>query len=123
MKTLFENLGLSAFGLPSFIAYGLLVAFYSLTPVDATFVSIWDKLLHFGCYAVFAFIAWFTATKAKTFYVLCCVIIAYSALMEVGQGFVPGRMMSGLDIVANALGVLAVVIFYVVYQRWRGVKP
>lgn len=123
MKAFFEKWGVNPYGLPSFIAYGLVVAFYSLTPVDAGFVNIWDKLLHFGCYGAFAAIAWFTATRAKTFYLLCAVVIAYSALMEVVQSFVPGRMMSGLDIVANALGVAAVAVLYVLYRRWFLAKP
>jgi VanZ family protein len=123
MKVLFERLGLSIFGLPVLIAYGFFVAFFSLTPVDEVFFSIWDKLLHFGCYGMFALIAWWSATRDKTFYVLCAVVIAYSALMEVGQSFVPGRMMSGLDIVANALGVLAVLAIFILYKRWVSAKP
>jgi VanZ family protein len=123
MKAFFEKWGVNPHGLPSFIAYGLVVAFYSLTPVDAGFVNIWDKLLHFGCYGAFAAIAWFTATRAKSFYVLCGVVVGYSALMEVGQSFVPGRMMSGLDIVANALGVAAVAVLYVLYRRGVLAKP
>jgi VanZ family protein len=123
MKVLFERLGLSIFGLPVLIAYGFFVAFFSLTPVDAGVINVWDKLLHFACYGLFALIAWWTATRAKTFYLLCAVVIAYSALMEVGQSFVPGRMMSGLDIVANALGVAAVAVLYVLYRRWFLAKP
>jgi|TARA_B110000902_G_scaffold266688_1_gene355539 VanZ family protein len=123
MRVLFERLGLSIFGLPVFIAYGFFVAYFSLTPVDEVFVNIWDKLLHFGCYGLFGLISWSAATKDKTFYVLCAVVIGYSALMEVGQSVVPGRMMSGLDIVANALGVAVVAAIYVLYKRWVSAKP
>jgi|TARA_B110000114_G_C15048763_1_gene380315 VanZ family protein len=122
MATPFEKLGVSGFGLLIFIVYGFVVAFFSLTPVDDVFISIWDKLLHFGCYGMFALIAWWGATRDKTFYVLCAVVIAYSALMEVGQSFVPGRMMSGLDIVANTLGVAVVAAVYVLCERWFGAK-
>ena len=120
---MFKKIGINPLILLMFVAYGIAVAFYSLTPVDARFVSIWDKLLHFGCYGVFTLIAWWSATRDKTFYLLCAVVIAYSALMEVGQSFVPGRMMSGLDIVANALGVAAVAVLYVFYRRWFLAKP
>jgi VanZ family protein len=123
MTALLEKLGFRFFGLLAFIAYGAAVAFFSLTPVDEVFFSIWDKLLHFACYGLFALIAWWTAIRAKTFYLLCAVVIAYSALMEVGQSFVPGRMMSGLDIVANALGVAVVAAVYVLYKRWVSAKP
>jgi VanZ family protein len=123
MTAVLEKLGFRFFGLLAIIAYGVVVAFYSLTPVDEEFISIWDKLLHFGCYGLFALIAWWTATRAKTFYLLCTVVIAYSALMEVGQSFVPGRMMSGLDIVANALGVLAVLVIFILYKRSVSAKP
>jgi VanZ family protein len=118
-----EKLGVNFLSISSIFGYGAAVAFFSLTPVDEVFVSIWDKLLHFGCYGMFALIAWWSATRDKTFYVLCAVVIAYSALMEVGQSFVPGRMMSGLDIVANALGVAAVAVLYVLYRRWFLAKP
>jgi VanZ family protein len=120
---MFEKLGVNFLGISSFFGYGAAVAFFSLTPVDEVFFSIWDKLLHFGCYGMFALIAWWSATRDKTFYVLCAVVIAYSALMEVGQSFVPGRMMSGLDIVANALGVLAVLVIFILYKRSVGAKP
>jgi VanZ family protein len=123
MTALFEKLGIRFFGLSTFIVYGAVVAFFSLTPVDEGFINVWDKLLHFACYGMFALIAWSSATRAKTFYLLCAVVIAYSALMEVGQSFVPGRMMSGLDIFANALGVAAVAVLYVLYRRWFLAKP
>jgi VanZ family protein len=120
---MFKKVGINPLTLPMFVAYGVVVAFYSLTPVDEGFINVWDKLLHFACYGLFALIAWWTATRAKTFYLLCTVVIAYSALMEVGQSFVPGRMMSGLDIVANALGVLAVLAIFILYKRSVGAKP
>jgi VanZ family protein len=123
MTALFEKSGIRFFGLLTFTAYGVVVAFYSLTPVEEGFINVWDKLLHFGCYGAFAAIAWFTATRAKSFYVLCGVVVVYSALMEVGQSFVPGRMMSGLDIVANALGVAVVAAVYVLCKRWVSAKP
>jgi VanZ family protein len=123
MTELFERLGINILGLLAFIVYGVVVAFFSLTPVDEGFISIWDKLLHFGCYGLFALIAWRAAARPKTFYLLCAVVIVYGALMEVGQSFVPGRMMSGLDIVANALGVVTVVAVFILYKRRLSAKP
>jgi VanZ family protein len=120
---MFEKLGVNFLGIFSFFGYGVVVAFFSLSPVDEGFINVWDKLLHFACYGLFALIAWWSATRARTFYLLCAVVIAYSALMEVGQSFVPGRMMSGLDIVANALGVAVVAAVYVLYKRWVSAKP
>jgi VanZ family protein len=118
MSELFERLSINILGLLAFIVYGFVVAFFSLTPVDEGFISIWDKLLHFGCYGLFAMIAWRAAARPKTFYLLCAVVIVYGALMEVGQSLVPGRMMSGLDIVANTLGVLATVISYFLVKKY-----
>jgi VanZ family protein len=123
MSRLFERLGINILGLLAFIIYGAVVAFFSLTPVEEGFINVWDKLLHFACYGLFALIAWWSAARAQIFYLLCAVVIAYSALMEVGQSFVPGRMMSGLDIAANALGVAAVAVLYVLYRRWFLAKP
>ena len=118
-----EKLGVNFLSIFSFFGYGVVVAFFSLTPVDEGFINAWDKLLHFGCYGLFALIAWRAAARPKTFYLLCAVVIVYGALMEVGQRFVPGRMMSGLDIVANALGVVAVAAVYVLCKRWFIAKP
>ncbi len=114
---MWQKLGLNGIALPSLVAYAISVAYTSLTPVDEITISVWDKLLHFLCYGVFALLAWWCSKRATTFYWLLGFVSAYGALMEVGQSFVPGRDMSGLDIVANTLGVAAVLVVYLLWPR------
>ena len=45
------------------------------------------------------------ANKAYYLY-LCLGIVAYGALMEIGQSWIPGRQMSAYDFLANTLGVV-----------------
>ncbi len=70
----------------------------------------WDKVGHIGLYCVFAILAYHVANQARYYYGLCLGIIAYSGLMEVAQSFMPGRMMSAGDLLANAVGVMLGVI-------------
>lgn len=86
------------------VAYAALVAVASLRPGSGSSLDPWDKLLHFLTYAVFAILASRAVGKDRYGYA-CLAIIAYGGLMEVLQSRMPGRMMSGYDFVANALGV------------------
>jgi len=87
------------------LAYGLLVAVLSLRPGGAGIDEPWDKLAHFVTYAIFAVLARRAISEPRGFAAACVGIVAYSALLEVVQSYVPGRVMSGLDLLANALGV------------------
>lgn len=62
--------------------------------------------MHFTICAIFALLGSATVKSAKAMHVLALAVIAYSSLMEIGQYFLPGRSMSALDLLANALGVL-----------------
>lgn len=87
-------------------AYALLVLWASLrTSGGPQPVAHFDKLMHFSFYALFTFIAAGCTSKAKHFVALSLGIVAYGALMEYFQSFVPSRYMSIADIVANSLGV------------------
>jgi len=87
------------------LAYGLLVAVMSLRPANGAIIEPWDKLVHFVVYAIFAVLAHRAVRGRRPFAIACVGIIAYSALLELLQSYVPGRVMSGLDLMANMLGV------------------
>ena len=98
-----------------FVLYGLLIAWLSLQPGSDTPPAINDKLAHLLAYGGFAVLALGLGLQRRQYLFVCLCIVAYSALMEVGQYFVPGRYMSGLDLVANTLGVfLGAVAGYIV---------
>lgn len=88
------------------IAYAAAVAFASLRPAGGASLDPWDKLLHFLTYAVFAALACRAVREERHLFYACLGIIAYGGLMEVLQSFMPERVMSGYDFLANTLGVV-----------------
>ena len=89
-----------------FTAYFLLLSWQLLTPVTVVSPGSWDKLIHFlgffmlGSLAVFS---WWRLSMGR----LAAILIAYAALTEILQHFIPGRSFSLLDWLADALGILA----------------
>lgn len=88
------------------MAYSVLVAFVSLMPsTSISPVEHWDKGLHLITYALFAGLGYFIAREVRGYAVVCLGIVVYSGLLEVAQSYMPGRVMSGYDLLANAVGV------------------
>lgn len=89
-----------------FIIYATIVTFTSLRPSGDINLDSLDKVVHLLVYYIFAVLG-YRALVHKSFYPSMCLgIIAYSGLMELGQSWIPGREMSGYDLLANAVGVL-----------------
>lgn len=94
------------------------IAWLSLTPKDTITVGN-DKISHFIAYGCLMWnVGLLTFSKPKHFAIgiLCC--LAYGALMEFLQDFVPGRYMSLYDIFANAGGVLAGCLLTLISYRF-----
>ena len=87
------------------IFYAVLVAFVSLSPGSGASTEHWDKVLHLITYAVFAALGYHAIKEGRGYLFLCLGIVVYSGLIELAQSYIPGRVMSGYDIVANAVGV------------------
>ena len=96
-----------------FSGYTILVAIVSLKPGGGGgfLVEPYDKLAHLLTYAVFATLAWRLRLLPRHFFYLCIAIVVYGGLLELGQSFVPNRSMSGLDLLANTMGVLLGALF------------
>lgn len=89
-----------------FILYAGIVAFASLRPGIDGGIEHLDKVTHLLVYYIFAVLG-YRALKARSYYLYVCLgIIAYGGLLEVVQSYIPGRIMSGYDFMANTLGVL-----------------
>lgn len=86
--------------------YAVFIACVSLMPLGGGVVGQWDKAAHLGMYALFALLGYRAVSRTRPFLFLCIAIVGYSGLMEILQSFMPGRMMSIYDFVANTLGVL-----------------
>jgi len=88
-----------------FVSYAVLVAFLSLQPSDGSSIGSYDKVAHFVTYGIFAVLALRLNLSRRQYMYVCMGIVAYSGLLEAAQSFVPGRVMSALDLFANTLGV------------------
>jgi VanZ family protein len=88
-----------------FWAIAALVIWGELGPGDIGF-NVWDKLQHFGAYALLAVLATL-ALEARRWWLLALLgLVALGGALEIGQGLV-GRDMSFRDEIANTLGVIA----------------
>lgn len=65
-----------------------------------------DKVVHLLVYYIFAVLAYRTLENKQHFPYMCLGVIAYGALLELGQSYIPGREMSAYDLVANIAGVI-----------------
>ena len=89
-----------------FVIYAGIVAATSLSPGSDGPVDNLDKVVHLLVYYIFAVLG-YRALENKQYYPYVCLgIIAFGALLEWGQSYVPYRDMSGYDLLANIGGVI-----------------
>ena len=92
-----------------FYAAVAMTSFMAFVALDVDAVQTqWDKFNHFFC--VFRFIVTFRPRVPESRNLVYTKIIAlfiYGLLIEAIQYFIPGRQFSLLDILANAIGLLA----------------
>ena len=77
-----------------------------------------DKVAHFIAYFGVAFLglAGFRTPRNEILFIVFCFILGAS--MEYAQSFVPGRMMSWADMIANSLGIVGAVLVYLPLRSW-----
>jgi VanZ family protein len=95
----------------AFIIYTGFVTYASLRPMDGVSIGNWDKIGHLTLYFVFAVIGYRMVSKPKHYLFLCIGIVVYGGLMELAQSYMPGRMMSAYDVLANTAGVVIAMVF------------
>jgi VanZ family protein len=100
-----------------FFVYGALLTYASLRPAGTASMEPWDKVFHLMAYAIFALLARRMVAGTYPYYGLCVAIALYGVAMEYAQSFVPGRVMSAADALANSAGVLAAVLLSRAYSR------
>ncbi len=111
----------------SLIVIVLGIAWLSLTPKETITIGN-DKISHFIAYGVLMLnIGLLTYEHKKTFVWGALAAVVYGGLLEVGQHFVPGRMMSFYDLIANTGGVVCGVLLTIFlytplrnFLRWAG---
>jgi VanZ family protein len=84
-------------------------------------IHINDKIGHFIAYAVLSLnaLAFFQFQKKKQIFWLVLTLVGYGLLMEILQGFVPGREVSAYDLLANSLGVGIGLACFTLWKRYR----
>lgn len=65
-----------------------------------------DKVGHFLAYTLFSLNVAVLFKARKTQIIALILVFLYSMLIEFIQGFIPGREPSGLDLIANASGIM-----------------
>lgn len=106
-----------------FFAALVVVAGLSLAPANALpDPGVSDKLSHFLVYGVLALLGRSAYDRAPWAPLLIGLAV-YGVLMEGLQAFVPGRYTSGLDALANVLGILAGSGLSVLTSRVRRAAP
>lgn len=92
-----------------FLIFFVFLSWQLLTPVTVVSPGSWDKLIHFSAFFVLAMLAtlgWRTSGATSRILLL----LAYAALTELLQYFIPGRSFAALDWVADSLGAIAAVV-------------
>ena len=87
--------------------YALLISWLSLSSgIEAEpWFPHQDKLMHFIAYLFFTLLCLPQMTSRLSVTVIAVGIFLFAAAMEIGQYFTPNRTLSGLDMLANSLGL------------------
>lgn len=94
------------------------ITYLSLTPTTSISVGN-DKIGHFLAYSILMInIGLITLNHRKAFITGAIFAVFYGGLMEGGQYFVPGREVSGLDMIANVSGVCIGVVISLTLGKW-----
>lgn len=102
-----------------FGGYTAFIVYVSLLPaVSVPEINLWDKLQHAGAYFIMAILAFPLCSNSKQVYLATIAIILLGGLLEILQGFSPGRFGSWLDALANGVGaIFALLIFLAVKNK------
>lgn len=85
----------------------ILIAYLALTPVSHSVSTLcWDKLNHLAAYFCLGVLADIAFRTGERLFPKLLLLMAYSALIETAQQYIPARQFSLFDILANALGLL-----------------
>lgn len=105
-----------------FILLLMLYTFLGLTPSTGEFLSSYNDLIMHFCGYLAAGTSISLAWPNSHYWQRALCLLLYSITIEIGQHFLPPRTFSGLDILANASGILAGLwLFFLVNKfspRW-----
>jgi VanZ family protein len=98
------------------IGYILLIISVSSIPGNSIprFILLsWDKLLHLVEYSILGYLAVnsFRAISKNQVIVIIISCLGFACFDELWQSLIPGRFSSGLDIIADGIGIIIGIIF------------
>ena len=82
-----------------------------------------DKLEHFAAFLVLGAVTVLSSSQAFSGRRLFAIVVAYAAVLEVGQYFIPGRVASLLDLAASSAGALVGVTLGLSVRRSPAMSP
>jgi VanZ family protein len=103
-----------------FVGWMVFLTVMSLLPAGGVALGEkWDKIAHFGAYFITSLLFYYTFRSRFERADIYAVFFAfgYGVILELAQLFVPGRICSFKDLVANFSGVL---FFFVLYRLLCG---
>jgi VanZ family protein len=106
----------------SLLLVWIAITYFSLKSAShSSAIRINDKIGHFLAYAVLSLhaLAFFQFQKKKHIFWLVLTLVGYGLLMEILQGFVPGREVSAYDLLANCMGVGIGLTCFTLWRRYR----
>lgn len=88
------------------ILFSVITILSLLPPESGVELPEYDKVGHFLAYTLFSWNVALLFKERKTQIIALILVFLYSMLIEFIQGFIPGREPSGLDLIANASGIM-----------------
>ena len=76
-----------------------------------------DKVVHFSTFLLLSTIFLFAYTFSKLFIATALLMTLFGLLIEVVQLYIPNRLFSIYDLVADILGVLAALLVYMLIHK------
>ncbi|NRB78881.1 MAG: VanZ family protein [Saccharospirillaceae bacterium] len=104
----------------NFVLCLIAISMLSLSPSESVpQVGGYDKIVHFLSYLILSMSFWLGFQKAKPVWLVLILLIMFGVLIEILQSFVPGRLMSLMDAIANGLGILVGYCFCVFIIQFK----
>lgn len=95
----------------------IVITYYSLKPPTTHNLPTNDKLGHFLAYSTLSFHLLLLYSTKKNRILAILFAVSYGLLMELIQGFIPGRQSSFYDILANTSGVAIGLIIISLFKK------